>query len=93
MPTGYDWGTSGRVKGVKWRGGLPPICPTYTPGTTEETSFRVWEKRVEELRLRLQWYLPPQEIALCMFEACQGDAQLELNTYSITQISTSEGPT
>jgi len=55
------------------------------------TGFRAWERKVEAWLLRAKWHAPPDELALLLWDAIQGEAALQFESWSIQDIAQTDG--
>ena len=82
----------GPVPGVRWRSGAPPPAPKFSPDESRDPAvYRRWARRVGLWQRRVHKWIPPNEQALMLYEAIEGEASRDLEFVSLDQVDHRDG--
>ena len=83
--TARSWNPAlGPAPGVRWRSGAPPHAPAFDPKECNTADgFRKWTRQVEAWVYRAIWHAPRDELSLMLWQAVQGEASLEFESWDI----------
>ena len=74
-----EWSAmSGPQRGVRWRGGAPPLPPTWRYDKDDLRAYTKFVKKVEIWKLQVAPYMSKKEMALSLYNSLQGEAEQEL---------------
>ena len=85
--TSSSWiSAMGPQKGVKFRGGAPPVPPTWSYQASDLRAFEKFERKVKVWELQASHYMTGAEAALTLFTSLKGEAEQELEFVDVNTI-------
>ena len=82
-----DWTSQhGPRKGLKFRGGAPPLPPTWHYDKGDLKAYRKWEKRVRIWELQIVNYVPRKEAGILLFTSLKGELEEEMEDAPVDSI-------
>ena len=87
-----EWSAmSGPQRGVRWRGGAPPLPPTWRYDKDDLRAYTKFVKKVEIWKLQVAPYMSKKEMALSLYNSLQGEAEQELEHTPIEDLYVDDG--
>ena len=88
----HDWDSrKGPEKGIKWKSGAPPPCPTWKYDSSDLRAFAKFSKKVQIWQLQMRQYASKKEQALLLYNSLSGEPEQELEHLTIEEIYVEDG--
>ena len=76
----------GPQRGVKFRGGAPPLPPIWSYSSNDIRAFEKFEKKVKVWELQVRHYVTEAEAGLALYTSLKGEAEQELEFIDINSV-------
>lgn len=81
----------GPQRGVKFRGGAPPVPPSWSYNSSDLRAYEKFEKKVRIWALHAKHFMTDSEAALTLYTSLKGEAEQELEFVDINTIYHKDG--
>ena len=81
----------GPARGVKWRGGAPPLPPKWQYQQSDLRAFSKFERKVETWVLQSRNYMTASEMGLALYVSLTGEAESEAEHFDLKKVNHKDG--